>query len=232
MKSLRRPAVYQGVTFSDYEVDFYTSDVYRVGLGKGARLGRVLKSRINPNGYPCFNLRHMGETITIRQHQLLAETFPDLLPKSPIVSHDGLQIGNDRNELKNPTGFNFICNLVCPDHIDGNKANNHHTNLMIATQFENILKCAPRKGRKHKGITKIGNSYRVQIQFGTILDEDGRYFRKSKYVATEEEAALVYNTMLEEALLTIFGLDLGPKMYDLAYKNVIETPVQEQLILG
>ena len=26
-------------------------------------------------------------------------------------------------------GFTFICNMVCPDHIDNNKANNSYKNL-------------------------------------------------------------------------------------------------------
>ena len=30
MKSLRRPAVYRGVTYPEYEIDFYTSQVYSV----------------------------------------------------------------------------------------------------------------------------------------------------------------------------------------------------------
>jgi hypothetical protein len=175
----------------------------------------------------------MSNGLNPGEHQFLAETFPDLLSKSPLVSHYDLKIGQDRHELKTPTDFTFLCNMICPDHIDNNRTNNHHTNLMIATQHENLIKCGPFKGKRYKGITKTKcGKYRVRVKWENILDENGKYFYISKnFTIEEEEAALTYNTMLEEALLTIWGPDLGPKMYDFAYKNVIETPVQEQLIL-
>lgn len=227
MKSLRRPVVYQGVTYPDYEMDFYTSDVY----GKYYK-GRALKPRsVSAQGYLGFSICIEGCRFNTRQHQLLAETFPDLISKSPIVSHYGLQIGRDRHELKTPMGFTFICNQVCPDHIDNNKSNNHHTNLMLATQFENIIKCEARKGRKYKTVIKTSfGRYQVRIKYESILNENGKYFSVSKNFKTEEEAALAYNTMLEEALLTIWGPDLGPKLYDLAYKNKVPTLVQQELI--
>ena len=228
MESLRRPIVYQGVTYPKYEMDGYTSNVY----GKRFKdKDRALKPRID-NDYFDFCISIEGRTFNARQHQLLVETFPDLISKSPLVSHYSLQRGQDRHELKTPMGFSFICNQVCPDHINNNKRNNHHTNLMLATQFENILKCGPRKGGKYKGITKTPfGKCQVRTQWRNILDKNGKEFYISKNFKTEEEAALGYNTMLEEALLTIWGPDLGPKMYDFAYKNVIETPIQEQLIL-
>ena len=216
--SLRRPVVYQGVTYPNYEMDFYTSNVYSNFKDKD----RSLKPKRNKSRYPCFNFRHMGKTYTARQHKVLAETFPDLLSKSPLVSHYGLQIGKDQHELKTPMGFTFICNMVCPDHIDNNKANNSYKNLMITTQSENMLKCGPANGRKYKGIYKtLYDKYQVYIAYQKILDENGKPFRASKNFETEEEAALAYNTILKESLLTVWGSDLGPKMYDLAYKNII-----------
>jgi hypothetical protein len=227
MESLRRLAVYQGVTYPDYEIDFYTSNVYSKRFKD-----RVLTTHENRLGYTRMNLSNNGYLINARQHKLFAETFQDLLPKSPLVSHYDLQIGKDRHELKTATGFRVICNMVCPDHIDGDPSNNHHSNLMIATQYENIIKCGPSKGRKYKCIFETASgTYQVRIDFKKILDENDNFFSASKNFKTEEEAALRYNTILEESLLTIFGPDLGPKVYDLAYKNVIETPVQEQLIL-
>ena len=223
MKSLRRSIVFNGVTYPEYEMDFYTSNVYSL------RYNKILKPRRSSGGYLAFCI--CGSDFT--QHKLLAETFPDLIQLSPIVSHHGLKIGRERHELEFGTAFRMICNQVCPDHIDSNRVNNHHSNLMIVTQFENLLKCGPRGGRKYKGTNKRpSGNYQVQVQFPNILDENGKYFSISKTFKTEEEAALRYNTMLEESLLTIFGPDLGPKVYDFAYKNVIETPVQEQLILG
>lgn len=227
MKSLRRPAVCQGVTYPEYEVEFNTSNVYTKRFGN-----RILKSRSDCHDYRRYNFSLGGVLIEVKHHRLIADTFPDLIQLSPIVSHHGLKIGRERHELEFGTAFRMICNQVCPDHIDGNRVNNHHSNLMIVTQFENILKCGPRKG-KYKGFYKTSNgTYQIDIGFETILDENGKYFRLAKRFKTEEEAALAYNTMLKESLLTVFGPDLGPKMYDFAYKNVIETPVQEQLILG
>ncbi len=226
MESLRRPAVYQGVTYPDYEVEFNTSNVYSVKFGN-----RILKPHSDRTGYRKYTFSLGGVLMEVKHHRLIADTFSDFIQLSPIVSHHGLKIGGERHELEFGTAFRMICNMVCPDHIDGNRADNHHSNLMIVTQFENVLKCESRKGKRYKGVTKVGNRYLVRIQFKNILDENGKYFRLAKRFETEEEAALGFNTMIEEALLTIFGLDLGLKMYDIAYKNVIETPVQEELFV-
>jgi len=228
MESLRRPVVYKGVTYTEYEMDFYTSDVHSMKFGD-----RIVKSkRVGTKGYFGFSIYTEGREFNARQHKLLAETFPDLISKSPLVSHYGLQIGQERHELEFGTAFRMICNMVCPDHIDGNRVNNHHSNLMIVTQFENLLKCGPHKGKKYKCVLKRPCGYQVQIRFTNILDKNGKSFFLSKTFKTEEEAALAYNTMLEESLLTIFGLDLGPKLYDLAYKNEVPATVQQELILG
>ena len=226
MKSLRRPVVYQGVTYPEYKMDFYTSNVY----GKRFK-DRALKPRIN-HGYLTFHVYFEDSGFDVRQHQLLVETFPDLISESPIVSHHGLKRGNDRHELKTPMGFPFLCNMICPDHIDGNKRNNHHTNIMLVTQHENRIKCGPVKGRKYKCVyTTPYGTYKVEIKFRSILDKNGKHFYICKNFKTEEEAALGYNTILEEALLTIWGPDLGPKMYDFAYKNEVPALVQQELIL-
>src|SRR6056300_24934 len=229
MESLRRLVVYQGVTYTEYEMDFYTSNVHSMKFG-----GKILKSKRNGHGYLGYCLcSEDRQRFNAKQHKLLAETFQDLLSKSPLVSHHGLKIGREQHELEFGTAFRMICNQVCPDHIDSNRVNNHHSNLMIVTQFENLLKCGPRKGKKYKGIRKRPcGAYAIQIQFHNILDKNGKYFHLFKRFKTEEEeAALAYNTMLEEALLTIFGLDLGPKLYDLAYKNEVPATVQQELIL-
>ena len=229
MESLRRQVVYQGVTYTEYEMDFYTSDVYSKRFKDK---GRALKHYKNKRGYCSLCLFLNPKKKTARVHELMAQTFPDLLPKSPLVSYYNLQIGRDPHILKTPTGFTFLCNMVCLDHIDGDPSNNYHSNLMIVTQFENLLKRSPMKGKKYKGLSKTSSgTYRIQIEFPNILDENGKRFYLCKRSKTEEEAALAYNTMLEEALLTVWGPDLGPKIYDLAYKNEVPTPVQQQLIL-
>src|SRR6056300_1829024 len=227
MESLRRPAVYQGVTFPDYEVEFNTSNVYSLKFGD-----IILNSYADGRGYLKYCFSVGGVWMFVRPHKLIAETFPDLIQLSPIVSHHGLKIGQERHELEFGTAFRMICNQVCPDHIDGNRANNHHRNLMIVTQFENNIKCGLTKGKKYKCVYKTPyGTYQVRIEFPNILDENGKNFYLSKTFKTEEEAVLAYNTMLEESLLTIFGLDLGPKVYDFAYKNEVPATVQQELIL-
>ena len=222
MESLRRPAVYRGVTYPDYEVELNTLNVHSMRNDN-----RILKPYANGGGYLESGLSLEGKIIHVKYHRLIAETFSYLIQLSPIVSHHGLKIGRERHELEFGTAFRMICNQVCPDHIDSNRVNNHHSNLMIVTQFENLLKCGPRGGRKYKGTNKRpSGNYQAQVQFPNILDENGKHFSISKTFKTEEEAALGYNTMLEESLLTIFGPDLGPKVYDFVYKNVIETPAR------
>ena len=235
MESLRRPAVYQGVTYPDYEIDFYTSQVYSVRYndkvlkvsnkeGCNENIGSYLKVTF------CLNYKRTYVWV----HSLMAETFYDLLPKSPLVSYYSLLVGRNKHILKTPTEFTFICNQVCPDHIDGDPSNNHHSNLMIVTQLENNLKRGPkREGHSpYKGVTSNRGRGRARIETKNTIDQNGKAFFLSKSFETEEEAALVYNIILEESLLTIWGGDLGPKMYDLAYKNVIKSPVQQKLTLS
>ena len=230
MESLRRPVVYQGITYPEYEIDFYTSQVHSVRYND-----KVLKANLRPfsryvNVSPYLN----SKMTPIGIHSLMAETFYDLLPKSPLVSYYDLPVGRDKHILKTPTEFTFICNMVCPDHIDRDPSNNHHSNLMIVTQLENNLKRGPKKEgySPYKGVTSYRKGFRARIETRNTIDQNGKAFSLSKNFKTEEEAALVYNIILEESLLTIWGGDLGPKMYDLAYKNVIKSPVQQKLTLS
>ena len=227
MKSLRRPAVYRGVTYPDYEIDFYTSQVYSVRYND-----KVLKVRqLNSYLRVVFCLNYKRTYVGV--HSLMAETFYDLLPKSPLVSYYSLLVGRNKHILKTPTEFTFICNQVCPDHIDGDPSNNHHSNLMIVTQLENNLKRGPKKEgySPYKGVTSYRKGFRARIETRNTIDQNGKAFGLSKNFKTEEEAALVYNIILEESLLTIWGGNLGPKMYDLAYKNVIKAPIRQELTL-
>jgi len=229
MKSLRRPAVYRGVTYPEYEIDFYTSQVYSVRYND-----KVLKTISRPfSSYlsVAFCLNYKKTYVGV--HSLMAETFYDLLPKSPLVSYYSLLVGRNKHILKTPTEFTFICNQVCPDHIDGDPSNNHHSNLMIVTQLENNLKRGPKREgySPYKGVTSYRKGFRARIETRNTIDQNGKAFGLSKNLKTEGGAALVYNRILEESLLTIWGPDLGPKMYDFAYKNVIKTPVRQELIL-
>lgn len=223
MNSLRRPIIYQGVTYPDYEIDFNTSQVHSV-----RKNDKVLKASSRPFSRYINVCPYLNSKMTpIGVHQLMAETFYDLLPKSPLVSYYGLSVGRDRHILKTATEFTFICNQVCPDHIDGDPSNNHHSNLMIVTQLENNLKRGPKREGfiPHKGVTmEMGKYFRSRMETKNTIDKHGKAYFSSKNFKTEKEAALGYNTILKESMLTIWGKDLGPKMYDFAYKNVIEIP--------
>ena len=225
MNSLRRPIIYQGVTYPDYEIDFNTSQVHSV-----RKNDKVLKASSRPFSRYINVCPYLNSKMTpIGVHQLMAETFYDLLPKSPLVSYYGLSVGRDRHILKTATEFTFICNQVCPDHIDGDPSNNHHSNLMIVTQLENNLKRGPHKrecSSSYKGVTNDRGKFKARIATRTTIDQNGKAFALSRNTKTEEEAALRYNKILEESLFTIWGKDLGPNMYNLAYKNVIEIPCQ------
>lgn len=231
MESLRRPVVYQGVTHPDYEVEFNTSNVYSKWFKDKDRALKHYKSK---EGYCSLCLFLNLKKKTARVHELISQTFPDLLPKSPLVSYYNLQIGRDPHILKTPTGFTFLCNMVCVDHIDGDPSNNHHSNLMIVTQLENNMKKGPHKrecASSYKGVTNHRGIFRARIATRAIIDQNGKVFGLSRNTKIEEEAALRYNKMLEESLFTIWGKDLGPKLYDLAYKNEVHALVQQELFV-
>ena len=98
---------------------------------------------------------------------------------------------------------------------------------MIVTQLENNLKRGPKREgfSPYKGVTSDRGKFKARIDTKNTIDQNGKAFSLSKNLKIEEEAALRYNKILEDSLLTIWGKDLGPKMYDFAYKNVIETHV-------
>ena len=221
MKSLRRLVVYQGITYPNYEIDFYTSQVYSV------RYNRFLKYGINSCGYPFVPIRKKKRIHTNAGiHKIMAETFYDIFKLSPLVSYFDLKISNHKQIFNLPTGFTFISRMVCPDHIDGDRSNNHYSNLMIATQFENMLK----KGKdtanskyKYKGTFRRDRKTAWQSQFSSsvILDKNGKRLYKTTCFETEEEGALGFNAMMKDSLLNVFEEELGLKLYDLAYKNKI-----------
>lgn len=224
MESLRRPVVYQGITYPEYEIDFYTSQVHSIRNND-----KVLKATSRSfSSYLSATLSLNSERLYVGVHSLMAETFHDLLPKSPLVSYYGLLVGRDKHILKTPTEFTFICNQVCPDHIDGDPSNNHHSNLMIVTQLENNLKRGPKREgfSPYKGVTSDRGKFKARIDTKNTIDQNGKAFSLSKNLKIEKEAALRYNKILEDSLFTIWGKDLGPKMYDFAYKNVIGAPAR------
>ncbi len=93
------------------------------------------------------------------------------------------------------------------DHIDGNKLNNHISNLRAANQSENIANSKSRKNStsKYKGVSKTrsGSNWIARIA------KDGKQIWLGSFL-NEKEAAKAYN----EAAIKYFG--------EFAYLNKIE----------
>lgn len=86
-------------------------DVKRIGKSGGAVVGRTLKAWLNKRGYPCVSLYDgSNRKLPKKVHHLVLEAFVG--PKLP--------------------------NTECR-HLDGNKTNNHVSNLRWGTQEENRL---------------------------------------------------------------------------------------------
>jgi hypothetical protein len=84
------------------------------------------------------------------------------------------------------------------DHIDGNPANNKLSNLRLATPGQNSHNTRKVDGMttsKYKGVKKVNNRWRAYINY------EGKRLHLG-YHATEEEAALAYDTKAVE----VFGL--------------------------
>lgn len=83
------------------------------------------------------------------------------------------------------------------DHIDGDPANNRLNNLRLATATQNNHNTRKRKTKttsRYKGVSKVSGKW------GAYINYDGRSHTIGRY-ATEEEAALAYNTRAVE----VFG---------------------------
>jgi hypothetical protein len=79
------------------------------------------------------------------------------------------------------------------DHIDGNKENNHISNLRMATQQEQQFNKGVYKSNKLgvKGVHQIGNKYQARICINKKLKVLGRF-------ETIEEASNAYQTKAKE----------------------------------
>ena len=88
--------------YKNYQISWW-------GRVRNATTARILKGKVNPNGYTSVNLSKKGsKPKTHFIHKLVA-----------------------REWVSNPDG------KACVDHIDGCRTNNHHDNLRFATHSEN-----------------------------------------------------------------------------------------------
>lgn len=130
-----------------YEVSSY-GRVKSIG-GKFRLAGPSFIGAIDAFGYPATTLRKDGKRLCIRVHSLVAEAF---IPKP---------------KTDEP---------LCVNHIDGNKANNHISNLEWTTSLGNSRHAVRtgllnRKGEKHENskltdadVMEIRNLYKTHSQ--------------------------------------------------------------------
>ena len=88
---------------------FSKYEVSNEGNIRNKKTGRILKQQIGTHGYNVLTLRKNKVPVTARVHRIVADSFYD-------GDHDELDV----------------------NHIDGNKLNNHISNLEFCTRKENI----------------------------------------------------------------------------------------------
>lgn len=95
-------------------IDFFEGEFYVSNLGRvmNRKTGNILKGDISGSGYQRVQLYYKGNTKKFLRHRLVALYF--------IYNDDPI-------------------NKTIVNHIDGNKHNNHYTNLEWVTPSENTL---------------------------------------------------------------------------------------------
>ena len=109
--------------------DFPDYDVSNEGRIRNRRSGRILKPQQNDRGYEQISIRKNNKYHNQRVHRLVADTFFD-------GDHEGYDV----------------------NHIDGNKRNNHISNLEFCTRQENI------RHAFDTGLKKPSRQMRVRVK--------------------------------------------------------------------
>ncbi len=137
------------------------------GRVRNATTGRILRARVCSQGYYRVNLSIGGKLKTHTIHQLVA-----------------------REWVKNPGEKPFV------DHIDGDRANNHHENLRYATYAENARNKSKRANTtsKYYGVCfcKKINKWTAQIQIEGKRKNLGFFIEEKEAAAAFNTAALVH----------------------------------------
>ena len=125
--------------FEDYEIT-ENGDVYSTKLHRGSRKRRQLKPCTDRGGYRCVTLFTTGKRMRIYIHRLVAMQY---LPPQPSLGH----------EIR---------------HLDGNKLNNHFSNLQWGLHSENMADSIRHgtlaRGERH-GSSKLAEDQVRRIKF-------------------------------------------------------------------
>lgn len=89
--------------------EFPNYEISSNGRVRNSKTSRILKTNVNERGYDCVCLHDKGRQYNKRVHRLVADTFYD-------GDHQGLDV----------------------NHRDGDKLNNHISNLEFCTRSENV----------------------------------------------------------------------------------------------
>lgn len=119
--------------------------------GSYTRSGKVLKQPLNSYGYPCVTIKFLdGSQKVIAVHRLIAETFIPNPEKKPQVNH-----------------------------IDGNKLNNHVSNLEWCSIRENLVH-AYKTGLNKGGKPWLGKSGKDHIRSIPVvaINPDGSVYKE------------------------------------------------------
>jgi hypothetical protein len=131
--------------------------------------GRFIKQSISNQGYWHFCSRNKSSKKVYTSHRIIAEAFLKDYSKE-------LQV----------------------DHIDGNKLNNHVSNLRMVTHAENLrgfTKKAKNSSNKYVGVFE--QKLKTKIRWRTKITFDYKDYHIGVF-DTEEEAALAYNQKAKE----------------------------------
>ncbi len=147
-------------------IDGYINyQVSNIGRVRNADTGKILKPKIEDNGYYRIGLRKDGDRKFFSIHRLVAHEF-----------------------IENPDGKHFV------DHIDNNRANNCFNNLrwvFLKDNQGNRLKQQKPSHSKYKGVTwnkQQGPSGRWVAYI--VMNSKRRHIG---YFDNEEDAARAYN---------------------------------------
>ena len=160
LKSLMKDKYFMIKDFESYGVSIF-------GNIKNLATGKILKPRLDTNGYYIVGLCENGKRLTKRIHRLLAELFIPNLEKKR-----------------------------CVDHIDRNRTNNKLSNLRWATDSENGQNASKRSdntsGVSGVSFHKKANKWRARIRLNSGEKHLGYFVEIEDAIKVRKDAEALY----------------------------------------